>query len=85
MASASRTLAITISAAGVILVIIVANALEFRYAYEPSYEHVLSRTRASPEAYDLWGRAFTQIEAEHLLSTAAGRTCLESSPVRCEF
>jgi hypothetical protein len=51
----------------------------FRYAYEPSEANVLSRTRPSPEAYDLWGRSFTGEEASRLLVTNAGREQLSSS------
>src|SRR3954471_5673686 len=47
-----------------------------KYAYEPERENVLSRTRTSPEAYDLWGRAFTQKEADKLLQTPDGKVQL---------
>jgi hypothetical protein len=43
-----------------------------KYAYEPAPGKVLSRTRPSPEAYDLWGRSFTQQEAARLLKTSEG-------------
>lgn len=32
----------------------------FKYAYEPGPENVISRTRPSPEKYDLWGHAVTE-------------------------
>jgi hypothetical protein len=38
----------------------------FRYAYEPSRDNVLSRTRPSPEAYDFWGKPFTRQQANQL-------------------
>jgi hypothetical protein len=47
-----------------------------KYTYEPSSEKVLSRTRPSPEAYDLWGRTFTAEQASSLQQTAEGRAQL---------
>ncbi len=44
-----------------------------KYAYEPSAENVLGRTRPTPEAYDLWGRGFSQSQAASLLQTREGR------------
>jgi hypothetical protein len=43
-----------------------------KYAYEPGTDKVLSRTRPSPEAYDLWGRSFTQQQASRALETTEG-------------
>ena len=51
----------------------VAGFVGVKYAYEPGEENVLSRTRATPEAYNLWGRGFTHEEAERLLATGEGR------------
>ena len=44
-----------------------------KYAYEPGAGNVLSRTRPSPEAYDLWGRSFTQQETVRLMQTPDGK------------
>ena len=44
-----------------------------KYAYEPATDNVLSRTRPSPEAYNLWGRTFTEQEAASLVQTGSGR------------
>lgn len=35
-----------------------------KYAYEPSRDNVISRTRPSPETYDLWGHAVDRGDAE---------------------
>lgn len=61
--------------AAFIVLIVVASA-GVKYAYEPSPANVLSRTRPSPEAYDLWGRGFTESEAAALLQTPDGRAQL---------
>ncbi len=58
---------------------VIAGALTFtglKYAFEPGPANVLSRTRPSPEAYDLWGRTFTHEEAQKLLQTPEGKTQL---------
>ncbi len=58
------------------LLVCLATFIGFRYGYEPGTDNVLSRTRPSPEAYDLWGRTFTQQEAAKLLGTPEGKTQL---------
>src|SRR5947209_6712145 len=45
----------------------------FKYAYEPPADKVLSLNRPSPEAYDLWGRTFTQQQSAELLLSDEGR------------
>ncbi len=45
----------------------------FRYAFEPETDDVLGSTRPSPEAYDLWGRTFTDEQARALLQTPQGK------------
>ena len=67
--------------ASVLLVFIVAALtmvaiVGVKYAYEPSRQNILSRNRASPEFYDLWGHAFSQNEANQLLQTNEGRAQL---------
>src|SRR3954449_712425 len=47
-----------------------------KYALEPGTENVLSRTRPSAAAYDLWGRTFTRQEADQLLQTPQGKAQL---------
>jgi hypothetical protein len=44
-----------------------------KYAYEPGVGNVLSRSRPSPEAYNLWDRGFTQQQAAHVMQTPEGR------------
>jgi hypothetical protein len=64
------------------LLVVVAVALAcaawfgFRYSYEPGPDNVLSRTRPSPEAYDLWGRSISAQEAAALAKTSEGRRTL---------
>lgn len=51
----------------IILVVVIVIAIAvgvvtfvgFKYAYEPAQANVISRTRPSPEKYDLWGEAVT--------------------------
>src|SRR5437763_11507928 len=73
----SLGLAFAVLAAVALLVCILTFSC-VRYAFEPGTENVLNRTRPSPEAYDLWGRTFTQREAQELLQTQGGR--LQLSP-----
>jgi hypothetical protein len=61
---------------GIFATVLILTGVGFRYAYEPSRDAVMNRTRPSPEAYDLWGRAFTQEEAAELLQTSEGRAQL---------
>ncbi|MFL6446220.1 MAG: electron transport protein [Bryobacteraceae bacterium] len=64
---------------GLVLTALLACVLTFtgfRYAFEPGTENVLSRTRPSPEAYDLWGRTFTREQARELLQTPQGKAQL---------
>lgn len=63
-----------IAAAGVVI-----WTVGIRYAYEPSAANVISRSRPSPEAYDLWGRAINSSEAARLLQTDAGRNQLSAA------
>lgn len=58
---------------------ILISILSVRYAYEPSAENVISRARASPEAYDVWGRAIDASEAARLLRTDVGRDKLAAA------
>lgn len=65
--------------AGLLLLAVLACLVAFhrvRYAYEPGRENVLSRTRPSPEAYDLWGKTFSRDSAHNLLQTPEGKTQL---------
>jgi hypothetical protein len=57
-----------------------------RYAYEPAMNGVMSRTRPSPEAYDVLGRPVRSSEAATLLSTEQGRAQLspENGAVRID-
>jgi hypothetical protein len=57
---------------GVVLAAVIAFT-GFKYAYEPSADKVLSLNRPSPEAYDLWGRTFTQQQSAELLLSDEGR------------
>lgn len=64
---------------GVSLLVLGAGILTFahiRYAYVPGKGNVLSRTRASPEAYDLWGQSFTEEEAARVLQNSEGKSTL---------
>ncbi|MBV9085749.1 MAG: hypothetical protein JOZ62_24000 [Acidobacteriaceae bacterium] len=56
--------------------VVVVGTVGFKYAYEPSPAKVMSRTRQSPEAYDLWGQAFSPEDAARLLQTPEGRAKL---------
>ena len=47
-----------------------------KYSYEPPPEKVLSRSRPSPEAYDLWGGTFSEQQASSLQRTDEGRAQL---------
>ncbi len=69
-------LTIAVLFAGLFAAIIITTGVGFKYAYEPSPDAVISRNRRSPEAYDLWGRAFTRSEAASLLQTREGRAQL---------
>ena len=59
-----------------LLVIATVAFIGLEYAYEPSRDNVISRTRSSPEAYDLWGRAITAQQAVRLDRTPDGRAQL---------
>jgi hypothetical protein len=59
--------------AAIIVAAAVLASVGLTYAYEPSADNVLSRTRPSPEAYNLWGRSFTRQQTARLLETPAGR------------
>ena len=65
--------------AGLLLLAALTSLVAFRgvrYAYEPGTENVLSRTRPSPEAYDLWGKTFTRDSAHNMLQMPEGKTQL---------
>ncbi len=47
------------------LLFIVLFFSKLRYAYQPSYSNVISRTRPSPEAYNLWDRSISESEARN--------------------
>ena len=49
--------AILVVLGAVVLAAIVITGIGFKYAYEPSQTNVLSRTRPSPELYDVWGHS----------------------------
>lgn len=59
-----------------LVVLAVAAYIGVGYAYEPGTENVISRTRANPEAYDLWGEGFSEAGAQRLFSTSAGKARL---------
>ena len=58
------------------LLIAILTFTGLKYAYEPGPQNVLSRNRPSPEAYDLWGRTFTQQQTQDLLETPEGKAQL---------
>jgi hypothetical protein len=58
---------------GLLAAVIIVAGVGFKYAYEPAGDMVISGTRPAPETYDLWGRAFTERDAESLLQTPEGR------------
>lgn len=59
-----------------VIALAIAAWVGVRYAYQPPLQNVISRSRPSPEAYDLWGEGFTSQEAARLLQTKKGRTQL---------
>ncbi|MBV8896136.1 MAG: hypothetical protein JO051_06480 [Acidobacteriaceae bacterium] len=46
----------------VAIAIAVVTFTGFKYAYEPGSENVISRTRPSPERFDLWGQPVTEAQ-----------------------
>ncbi len=68
--------ALLLVAVALAIVVAVLAAAGVRYAYEPSPGNVLSGTRASPEAYDVWGHGYTESEAARLLQSSDGRAQL---------
>jgi hypothetical protein len=59
-----------------LLAVVIATGVGFRYAYEPPRNAVISRVRNPPAAYDLWGRVIARSEAQALLTTQDGRSML---------
>lgn len=51
---------------GLVALLIAIVLIGFRYAYEPSPSNVLSRYRASPEPWDLWGKPLSEQDAARL-------------------
>jgi hypothetical protein len=57
-------LAILLVVVTLIIAMAITTAVGFRYAYEPSRQDVISRTRPNPEPYNLWDRSLTEEEAK---------------------
>ncbi|MDQ1473977.1 MAG: hypothetical protein QOJ99_5457 [Bryobacterales bacterium] len=67
----ARTLVIALPVFIIVAAVVMIGGV--RYAYEPGQGNVISGIRPGPEAWDLWGRGYTQQEAAALLRTDAGR------------